>query len=82
MSEQEILNKLQDIIRDVLGRDDVIITKKTDLEALGVTSFSFVQLVCAIEEEFDIEIPNSAIMSITTIPSAIKYIQKNTKKGS
>lgn len=80
MSEQEVLNKLQDIVRDVLGKDDIIITKKTDLEALGITSFSFVQLVCAIEDEFEIQIPNSTIMSLTSVPSAVKYIQKHTKK--
>lgn len=37
-------------------------------------------MVCAIEDEFDIEIPNSAIKKFKTVKDVIKFIEKNTDK--
>ena len=79
MNDQEIMERLQNLLRDVLEGDDIVLTAKTKFEDLGLSSFSVVQLVCAIEDEFDIEIPNAAIRSIRSVPSAVKYIRKELK---
>jgi acyl carrier protein len=39
-----------------------------------------IQLVCAIEDEFDIEIPNSAIKKFKTVKNVINFIEKNIDK--
>lgn len=79
MSDQEIMEKLQTLVRNELGSDDIVLTTKTKLQDLGVSSFGMVQLVCAIEDEFDIEIPNSAIKSINNVTSALKLLKKQLK---
>ena len=80
MNDQQILEKLQDTVNRVLGQDAVTLTDKTDFRDLGFNSFTLVQLVCVIEEEFNIEIPNSAIKTIKNVRSAIKYIKQELKK--
>jgi acyl carrier protein len=82
MNDQEIIEKLQELSRSVLGCDDIVLTTKTKFEDLGVSSFGMVQLVCAIEDEFDIEIPNTAIKSINSVSSAVRYLKKQLKSKS
>lgn len=79
MNDQEIMEKLQKILQSVIEGDDVVLTHKTKFEDFGVSSFGMVQLVCAIEDEFGIEIPNAAIKSINSVPSAVKYIKRELK---
>ena len=79
MNDQEIIEKLQELSRNVLGRDDIVLTAKTKFEDLGVSSFGMVQIVCAIEDEFDIEIPNAAIKSINSVPNAVRFLKKQIK---
>lgn len=80
MNDQQITEKLQATVNNVLGQDAIILTDKTDFRDLGFNSFSLVQLVCAIEEDFDIEIPNSAIKSIRNMSSAVKFIKRELSK--
>lgn len=79
MSDQEIMEKLQELVRNALGSDDIVLTVKTKFQDLGLSSFGMVQLVCAIEDEFDIEIPNAAIKSINNVPAAVKLLKKQLK---
>lgn len=79
MNDQEIIEKLQALFKSVLGYDDIMLTPKTKFEDLGISSFGMVQLMCAIEDEFDIEIPNTAIKSINSVPSAVRYLKKQLK---
>lgn len=79
MSEQEIIEKLQTIAQDVLGDSEIKLSKKTKLVDLGVHSFALIQLVCAVENEFDISFSNADIKSLKDVSSIVKYIQKKTK---
>ena len=80
MNDKEILDRLQEITRSVLGRDEIVLDNKTQFKDLGLNSFGLVQLVCAIEDEFEIEIPNTAIKTVNSVPSAVRYIKKCLKK--
>ena len=51
--------------------------KKIIVEHLGADSLDTVELVMALEEEFDIEIPDEEAEKITTVQSAIDYVQNN-----
>lgn len=81
MSDHEIIEKLQEILRSTLECGDVVLTEKTKFQDLGISSFGMVQIVCAIEDEFGIEVPNKAIKTINSVPSAVKFLKKqlNTK---
>lgn len=82
MNDQEIIVKLQDLVRNTLGCDDIVLTEKTKFQDLGISSFGMVQLVCEIEDEFDVEIPNSTIKSINSVPAAVKFLKKQLKAKS
>jgi len=47
------------------------------VEDLGADSLDVVELVMALEEKFDIEIPDSDAEGIVTVADAIKYIEAN-----
>jgi len=51
--------------------------KTSFVEDLGADSLDTVELVMALEEEFDIEIPDEEAEKITTVQSAIDYVQNN-----
>ena len=73
-----MLEKLKAIYLDMTGNEDFDITPKTKIaDGLGLSSFGKVQLVCAIEDHFDIEIPNKALASFKTVGDIVKYLEKN-----
>jgi acyl carrier protein len=75
MSTEEIAQKVQDIIAESLGvnRSEVLPAASfiTDLNA---DSLDVVELVMAIEKEFDIEIPDEEAEKIRTVQDAMDYI--------
>lgn len=76
-----MLERLQNILNELSGRDDIVITPKTKLnnEEYNFSSFALIQLICAIEDEFDVEISNSEIKKFKTVKDVLKFIEKNTK---
>lgn len=73
-----MINKLKDIICDYTGKQDIKITEASVIRSdLGLSSYDLVQLVCRIEDEFDVEIPDKYINSFKTIGDVIKFIEKN-----
>lgn len=75
----EMLDRLQNIVVELTGREDLVITPKTKINKdMGLSSLSLVEMVCAIEDEFDIEIPNSAIRKFKTVKDVMNFIEKNT----
>ena len=78
MSETEIYEKLKEIIIEQLGVDEGIIKEEaTFVEDLSADSLDIVELVMAIEDEFEIEIPDKAAESIVTVKDVIDYIKNN-----
>ena len=78
MSEKEILKKLKTIVVDQLGVNEENVTMEaTFVDDLAADSLDIVELVMNIEEEFDLEIPDSAAEKIVTIGDVVKYIEKN-----
>jgi acyl carrier protein len=75
MSEKEIFDKVQKIVSEQLGVDASEVTPQASFaNDLGADSLDTVELVMALEEEFDIEIPDEAAEEIATVQSAVDYI--------
>jgi acyl carrier protein len=72
--------KVKEIIVEQLGveEDDVTPSAKF-IEDLGADSLDTVELVMALEEHFDIQIPDEDAEKIKTVKDAIDYIEKNQK---
>jgi len=71
--------KVKEIIVDQLGVDDKQVTTSASfIDDLGADSLDTVELVMALEEEFDIEIPDEEAEKITKVQDAIDYIINHT----
>ena len=74
-----IQDRVIDIVVEQLGleRDKVKITSKF-VDDLGADSLDTVELVMALEEEFDIEIPDEDAEKITTVQEAIHFVTEHS----
>ena len=71
--------KVKEIIVDQLGVDDKQVTTSASfIDDLGADSLDTVELVMALEEEFDIEIPDEEAEKISKVQDAIDYIKDHT----
>lgn len=75
MSQADIFEKVKKIVTDQLSVEgDTIKPQSNFANDLGADSLDTVELVMALEEEFDIEIPDEAAEKITTVQEAVDYI--------
>ena len=75
----EVLDKVVEIVCNQLEISKEDVTPESSLvEDLGADSLDTVELVMAFEEEFDLEIPDDEAENITTIKSAVDWIEKNS----
>lgn len=73
-----IEERVKKIIVEQLGvKEEDVKPEASFVEDLGADSLDTVELVMALEEEFDIEIPDEEAAKITTVQSAIDYVQNN-----
>lgn len=68
-------NKVRSIIAEQLGiSEDTVKTDSAFIEDLGADSLDIVELVMAMEDEFEVEIPDEEAENIKTVADAVKYI--------
>jgi len=73
-----MLEKVKEVVVEQLDCNaDEIKEESRFIEDLGADSLDVVELVMALEEEFDIEIPDEDAEKILTVGDAIKYIEDN-----
>ncbi|MGB7518921.1 MAG: acyl carrier protein [Spirulinaceae cyanobacterium] len=72
---QEIFSQVQTIVTEQLEVEaDKVTPEASFANDLGADSLDTVELVMALEEEFDIEIPDEAAEQIATVKNAVDYI--------
>lgn len=75
LSQEEVASKVQDIIAESLGVKRSEVTPSASfITDLNADSLDIVELVMAIEKDFDIEIPDDEAEKIRTVQDAIDYI--------
>ena len=75
MSNDEVVQKVQDIIAESLGvKRSEVVPAASFIDDLNADSLDIVELVMTIEKEFDIEIPDSEAEKIRTVQDAVDYI--------
>ena len=80
MSQEEILQQVCSIVSEQLSVEAGEVKSDSNFQNdLGADSLDTVELVMALEEEFDIEIPDEAAEGIATVGDAVKFIEE--KKG-
>lgn len=76
MTDKEIEETVKQIIVDQLGvKKEDVKEESSFVDDLGADSLDTVELVMALEEKFDTEIPDEDAEKITTVKTAIDYIK-------
>ena len=83
MSSEEVLEKVKGIIVEQLGVAENSVTLEASfIDDLGADSLDIVELVMALEEEFDIEILDSMLKRMITIGDIIDVIAELQEKAN
>lgn len=74
----DIFEKVKEITVEQLGcEDDAVTAEATFINDLEADSLDMVELMMALEEDFDIEIPDEDAEKISTVGDAVEYIKAN-----
>ncbi len=78
MSSEEVFEKVKAIIVEQLGVSESAVTMEASfIDDLGADSLDIVELVMALEEEFDIEIPDTDAEKVVAVSDVVEYIKEN-----
>jgi acyl carrier protein len=73
-----IVERVIKMVAEQLGvKEEDVKTESSFVDDLGADSLDTVELIMALEEEFDTEIPDEDAEKITTVQQAIDYINNN-----
>lgn len=76
MSDNNIEERVKKIIIDMLGvKEEDVVPEASFVNDLGADSLDTVELLMALEEEFNTEIPDEEAEQINTVQAAIDYIK-------
>ncbi len=71
-------DRVKKIVVEQLGvKEEEVTTTASFVEDLGADSLDTVELVMALEEEFECEIPDEEAEKITTVAQAVDYVKAN-----
>lgn len=74
MDRSEVFTKVCDIAADVLGVEADTLSEQTTFDDLEADSLARLQLVTAMEDEFDLEIDDEKLLAISSVADAIDAI--------
>ena len=80
MNTEEVFEKVKAIIVEQLGvAEGSVEMESSFIDDLGADSLDIVELVMALEEEFDMEIPDSDAEKVVTVGDVVEYIKENVQ---
>ncbi len=78
MSSEEVFEKVKNVIVEQLGvAENNVNMESSFIDDLGADSLDIVELIMALEEEFDTEIPDSDAEKIVTVSDVVEYIKEH-----
>jgi acyl carrier protein len=73
-----VFDRVKKIIVEQLGvEDEQVLEKASFTDDLGADSLDTVELIMALEQEFNLDIPDEEAEKISTVGDAVSYIEKN-----
>lgn len=76
MNSEQIMEKVKSVIIEQLGVEaDSVTLEASFIDDLGADSLDIVELIMALEEEFDLEIPDEDAEKIVTVNDVVEYIK-------
>ncbi len=80
MTNEELFQSIKMMIVDQLGVDESVVTMDSSfVDDLTADSLDMVELVMAMEQEFDISIPDEIAEKVTTVGDAVEFIKNLTE---
>jgi len=76
MSRVEILQKMELVIQEQLGREDIVLTEATKLDDLGVDSIELMEFIINLEDEFALEISDNTIDHMDKVSDLLHYLSE------
>ena len=76
MSRVEILQEMQLVIQEQLGREDIVLTEATKLDDLGVDSIELMEFIINLEDEFALEISDNTIDHMDKVSDLLDYLSE------
>ena len=78
MSSEDIFEKVKEIIIEQLGVAEAAVSLEASfIDDLGADSLDIVELIMALEEEFDLEIPDADAEKVVSVGDVVDYIKEN-----
>ena len=74
-----VLNKVKEIIAKQISVEESIITEKTTFSDVNADSLDVVEVILALEQEFEIEIPDEEVDNLNTVKDLSDFIKTATK---
>ena len=76
MLNNEVLERMQRIFENVTGNTELKVTENMSIDKdLKVSSLTKIQLICAIEDEFEIEIPNKLLKKLKKVGDLYDFME-------
>ena len=80
MTQEEVFEKIKAIIVEQLGVAETAVTMEASfIDDLGADSLDIVELIMALEEEFDTEIPDADAEKVVTVGDVVDYIKDHVE---
>lgn len=80
MNTEEVFEKVKAVIVEQLGVVESSVEMESSfIDDLGADSLDIVELVMALEEEFDMEIPDADAEKVVTVGDVVEYIKENVQ---
>ena len=80
MSRVEILQKMQLVIQEQMGKEDIVLTEATKLDDLGVDSIELMEFIINLEDEFDLELSDDTIDPMVKVADLLNYLSEELNK--
>ena len=80
MSRVEILQKMQLVIQEQMGKEDIVLTEDTKLDDLGVDSIELMEFIINLEDEFALEISDDTIDHMVKVADLLVYLSEKLNK--
>jgi len=75
-----VFEKIKGIVADKLSIEENEVTMDTTLEDLGADSLDIVEVIMALEDEFEIEISDEEAEKISTVGDLVEYIKAHVEE--
>jgi len=75
-----VFDKIKEIVVEQLGVEENEVKLETSFQDLNADSLDIVELIMALEEEFELEIPDEDAEKLRTVGAAVDYIKEKTGK--